>query len=112
MRRRVLGFLAALVLLSTQQAALLHAISHLADLAGRAAESRIRASVGSPLPVPDGEPCAECPAYAQVVAFAATTGGMPVLVTASVVDPFPPARPHHGASTLFAFRARAPPAVL
>ena len=110
--RLALGFLAALVLLSTQQAALLHAISHLAEPARLAAETRVGASVGSTLPAPDGEPCAECPAYAQVVTFAPTTGNVSVLAAAGAVDALPPARPRHGASTLFAFLARAPPAVL
>lgn len=112
MRRRALGFLAALFLLSTQQAAMLHAISHLGEPARLAAETHVGASVGSTLPAPDGEPCAECPAYAQVVTFAATTGGIPVLAAAPAVDAFPLARPSHGASTLVAFLARAPPAVL
>ncbi len=112
MRRRALGFLAALFVLSTQQAALLHAISHLGEPARHAAATRVGASVDSTLPAPEGEACAECPAYAQVVTFAATTCGAPVLAAASGVDAFPPARPGRGASTLFAFRARAPPAVL
>jgi len=110
--RRALVLVVTLFLVMSQQAALLHALSHLGEVstggAGRMPD--VSAAAGDTTTAEDL--CADCWAYSQIATLAPAPAGADVLATMAASGQS--LSPAHSADAffLFAFLARAPPALL
>jgi hypothetical protein len=110
--RRALVLVITLLLVMSQQAALLHALSHLGEVSKGGAGQMPGASATAGDTTTAEDLCGDCLAYSQIATLAPTPAGTSVLATeAASSQSLSPAQSAN-AFSLFALLARAPPALL